>query len=340
MQHSLTQTIEITHASDVYIAREAVKNIALEIGFAHKPCGELELVVTELATNLVKHAQFGSLTIKSTSFDGCGGIQIETYDKGPGIQNVDQAMCDGYSSIGSFGYGLGTINRIVDEFVISSKSGENNTTYMLCKKWLPDETSGNKSCPLTFGIASRAHPQCSVNGDAFVVKKGNKAALVAVIDGLGHGQLAHLASQKARSYIENHFEQPLLKIFQGVDHTCQSTRGVVMALARFDWEQMLLSFASVGNIDARVFGSSEPTRFIFRRGIVGRKAPNPKVTQHRWEEKSMLILFSDGLKNHWTRDELAQFPRQPVSSVAHRLLRKYSRDNDDATVIVVGNATP
>ena len=86
---------------------------------------------------------------------------------------------------------------------------------------------------------------------------GPKRALVGVIDGLGHGQFAHRAAQTARQYVENHFDLPLDQIFRGVGRACRATRGVVMALARFDWGQGRLAFASVGNIAVRVFPRGE-----------------------------------------------------------------------------------
>ncbi len=39
-----------------------------------------------------------------------------------------------------------------------------------------------------------------------------------------------------RHYVESHFEEPLVAIFRGTGRACRGTRGVVMALARFDWE--------------------------------------------------------------------------------------------------------
>ena len=75
-----------------------------------------------------------------------------------------------------------------------------------------------------------------------------------MIDGLGHGELARRASQTARRYVEHHFDQPLVNIFRGADRACRATRGVVMALARFDMVSRKVTIASVGNIEVRLIG--------------------------------------------------------------------------------------
>ena len=128
---------------------------------------------------------------------------------------------------------------------------------------------------------------------------GPRARLVGVIDGLGHGQFAHRAAQTARQYVENHFDLPLDQIFRGVGRACRATRGVVMALARFDWGQGRLAFASVGNIAVRVFPRAEPFHFVIRRGVIGLNAPSAVVTEHPWSPDQVLVLHSDGVATHW-----------------------------------------
>ncbi len=176
------------------------------------------------------------------------------------------------------------------------------------------------------------------NGDAFVIKQWAESALVGIIDGLGHGQFAHRAAQAARQYVEGHFDRPLDQIFRGVGRACRATRGVVMALARFDWGRERLSFASVGNIEVRIFPSAEPFRFTIRRGVLGLNAPNAVVTEHPWPPDHMLVLHSDGLRTHWSWKDVARLAEQPAPVLAQALLRLLAKEDDDATVIVVRNA--
>jgi serine/threonine-protein kinase RsbT len=56
--------------------------------------------------------------------DSAGWVQVEVIDKGPGIDNLDLAMADNYSSSGTLGLGLPGVRRLVDHFDIRSTPGE------------------------------------------------------------------------------------------------------------------------------------------------------------------------------------------------------------------------
>ena len=278
------------------------------------------------------------------SESGRTGIQVESHDTGPGIQNVHEALADGDTTSGSLGYGLGSVNRLMDSFDITSKrEPPDNGTHIICRRFRRLPTSIMSPGPLTFGVATRAHPLMTVNGDTFVIKQWGTSALVGIIDGLGHGQGAQTAAQTARQYVENHYDQPLTAIFQGTGRACQATRGVVMALARFDWPTSLaavtLSFCSIGNIEVRVLGRYEPMNFVIRRGVLGGSSPTPVVTEHIWSPDNVMILHSDGISSHWTALNLSELIRTPAPAIAQRLVRELASETDDATVLVVQRKT-
>jgi anti-sigma regulatory factor (Ser/Thr protein kinase) len=327
----------VATASDVYVACQTAKDMALSIGFDARASGEIAVAVSELASNLVRHAQGGDLRLTSITEGERVGMQVESRDRGPGIADVEQAMTDGFSTAGSLGYGLGAVNRLMDECDITSQRGASAGTTVVCTRWLRPDTPAVSPCPLEFGAATRACPLMTVNGDAFVIKRWQASALVAVIDGLGHGQYAHRAAQTARQYVETHFDQPLDAIFRGVGRTCRATRGVVMALVRFDFggPDLRFSFASVGNIDARLFGSSEGKRFIVHRGILGGSAPIPRVTEHRWGPGNVMVLHSDGVTHRWALEDFPDLLKESATVTAQRLLQALAETHDDATVVVV-----
>lgn len=329
--------VPITHSSDANEARRLTKAMAIELGFDLKESEEFAIVVSELATNLIKHATGGQLVINSIEDGGRLGIKIESQDDGPGIADVEQAIADGFSTTGSLGYGLGTINRLMDEFEIQPRPEGKTGTQIMCLRWRREPIQKTKTCPLSFGIATHAYRNMELNGDAYVVNKSNEFALIALIDGLGHGQHANIAAQTAREYIENHYDQPLEALFRGAGRACRATRGVVMALARFDWKEgpIKLKFASVGNIEARVLGSPTPLNFIMQRGVVGLNAPNPVVTEYSWSLDYALVLHTDGLHTMWCWNDFTELAEAPATRAAQRLLQKLDKGDDDATVIVV-----
>ncbi len=226
----------------------------------------------------------------------------------------------------------------MDELDITSERGRG--TRIVCRKWVSRPAAGIRPCPLAIGVASRPCLPGAANGDAFVVKQWAESALVGIIDGLGHGPFAHRAAQAARQYVVGIFDRPFDKIFRGTAGACRATRGVVMALARFDWNKARMAFASVGNIEVRVFPSSKPFRFTLRRGIVGLNAPNAIATEHPWPPGHLLVLHSDGLRTHWGWKDFPNLAAQPAPALARQFLRLLAREEDDATVIVVKDIIP
>jgi anti-sigma regulatory factor (Ser/Thr protein kinase)/serine/threonine protein phosphatase PrpC len=327
------EAISISDVGDLSAARLMAKSVSTAIGFDERAVEEIALVVSELATNLVKHAKAGILRLQRTEEGGRTGIQIDSEDKGPGIPNVEQAIADDFSTVGSLGCGLGAVNRLMDEFDIASRPGAG--TSIVCKRWLRLHIPAALDCPLVFGVATRPCPLMPVNGDSFVIQRWGESALVGVIDGVGHGQFAYRAAQAARHYVERHYDQPLADIFMGVARACRATRGVVMGLARFDWGQGALTFASVGNVEARVFDSPEPMNFVVPRGILGLTLRRPVVTQHRWAPSNVMVLYSDGLSTHWRWSDFPHLAEASATVAAQELLHAFAREADDATIVVI-----
>ena len=338
--------INVSHLTDASLASREAKLMAIEIGFDKNSSEEISLVVKELATNICKYAKSGKITIKSISETNKNGIQIESMDKGKGIVDIERAITDGFSTSGSLGYGLGTVNRLTDDFDIQSQYKGDTGTYIVCKKWLRDNSKKSYLCPLEFGAATRPHPQMKVNGDSFVIKHWDSGSLVAVIDGLGHGAYAHRASESARKYVDCHYDLPLGDIFRGTGRALKATRGAVMALARFDYLSsgdnknihIRLTFGSIGNIESRVIGSPERMSFIVRRGIIGGMAPNPVISEHEWDQKYYLVLHSDGLRTHWKWNDFSEYAKESANTLAQKMMRSLMKDNDDAAIVIVKGA--
>jgi anti-sigma regulatory factor (Ser/Thr protein kinase) len=329
------QTVEVHHGSDAGKARRVARSLADRLGFAPQACEEIAIAMTELATNLIKHAQGGRLTLTPLDADGRIGLEIQSDDNGPGIADIEQAIGDRFSTTGTYGTGLGAVNRLMDELEIASH--RDRGTQIVCRKWLRISCPSVKPCPLAFGVATRPRPSYQLNGDAFIVVQWSESALIGIIDGLGHGQFAHRATQSARNYIESHFDLALDQLFRGTGRACRVTRGVVMALARFDWGRGSMSFASVGNIAVRVFPKSEPYRFIIRRGVIGLNAPGAVVSMHPWPLDHVLIFHSDGVSTHWDWNDFHDWESRSAAAIAQELLRAKGKEEDDATVIVVRN---
>jgi anti-sigma regulatory factor (Ser/Thr protein kinase)/serine/threonine protein phosphatase PrpC len=318
-------------------AQQSVRQLALTMGFSIDASEEITLAVAELTSNLIKHAGRGTLLARQIGAGERVGIEIEASDQGPGIGDIEKSFEDGYSTAGSLGYGLGTVNRAMDEVDISS--APDCGTQVTCRRWLRSEQRKSGRSAWEVGVVTRPRTGFRENGDAFVVKEWGDQLLVGLIDGLGHGELAQKAALAAQCYVQSHYDQPLDNIFLGAGRACRATRGVVMALARFHTTGQL-EFASLGNIEVRVHSEPERLPLTCKRGYLGVAEMNVKVQKFSWNPEWLFVLHTDGLRTHWQWSDLPGIAQARSHSVAGTLMKQFASGQDDATVLAVRSRGP
>lgn len=129
--------IHVRNDGDVVAARSAGRAIAQRIGFDGAELVVITTAISEIARNIVQHADEGEITIAEAQNDDRRGIEVTARDRGPGIANIDLAMRDGYSTRGGLGLGLPGARRMMDEFEITSEVGRG--TSVLMRKWRSPE---------------------------------------------------------------------------------------------------------------------------------------------------------------------------------------------------------
>jgi anti-sigma regulatory factor (Ser/Thr protein kinase) len=120
--------VRIAIDADVLGARSAVRRCAQGLGFAAKEVAELVIVVSELASNILKHAGRGSIVVEAVNDPRNGaGIRITAADTGPAFRDLGMALRDGCCDAGpilperllgrkGIGSGLGAVVRFTDTF--------------------------------------------------------------------------------------------------------------------------------------------------------------------------------------------------------------------------------
>ena len=318
----------------VIVVKRKAQSLATQYGFTPQQSADISVAASELATNLIKHAQRGIFNIEISQKDSYIKISLETKDKGPGFTDPSESIVDGISTSMTLGAGLGAVHRMMDSLDIRSDGIDGVTVR--AEKSLSGKFKKEKiKNPYDIAALSRSLPGLSVNGDAFVIIHNNNTTLFAVIDGLGHGQLAHAASIKSRQYIETHAHMPLDKLMIGTSQACRITRGAVIGMGRLHWESNIMEYVSIGNIEIRILERAAPFKSLLRRGIVGKRMPRPVVTTNVLEENNIIILFSDGIQSHWDAKALRQRSLARSSELARHLMEHYSKERDDATVMVI-----
>ena len=339
MTRSEGETLTISDESGVILAGRQTKTVLRELNFDPAAVEDIVLAVHELASNIVKHADRGTITLTPRICDDRYGIEINATDSGPGIVDVEQAIVDGYSTAGGLGGGLGTVHRLMDEVVIDSDHNAQAGFQVTATRWSREPSpSPHAAPPLVVGTATRPKPGCDQNGDAFLIEHKAGETLVGVIDGLGHGQAAHHASRQAKQYVRTHTDQSVADLFAGVERVCRDTRGVVMLLARFEWRAGTVTLGSVGNITLRVCDSPTARHLTPKRGVLGNRAPNPRISEWKWPPSAVMVIHSDGLTSRWQCDEFSFRDDRTITETAEDLLQQLSNGEDDATVLIISGA--
>ena len=338
-----TGYLEVRDCGQIGAVRRHVEEMARHLGFETSAVEELGILTTELATNLVVHRTVdGQIIVQEIEEDKRPGIEVTAIDRGPGIVCVEEALCDGYSTGGSMGCGLGAVRRLADEFDIQSHAGDGKEggaspgghqigTRVVARKWV----SNHRESRFIRSVQSRSMRPQEPNGDGYFFREEGGRLFAAVIDGLGHGEQAHRASVKALEYIEMHFFRPFELLFEGMHHTLRETRGCAVTAVHIDPAEETLTHAGIGNVTARIHPLRDHS-LIPTPGIVGSGVYHPpRVRKTSWSPGEILVLFSDGLLSKWDLHGIPDISERHPTVLSHFLLSRYGRGNDDATVVVI-----
>jgi anti-sigma regulatory factor (Ser/Thr protein kinase) len=315
--------------------RRAAMNLAVSLGFDVEEVGRAALVVTELGSNLLKHAGGGEVLLRSLDDGDRRGLEVLALDRGPGIANVTESLRDGASTAGTAGTGLGAVRRLSSCFDIYSLMGVG--TAVLAQLWV-DTKPRLSAVRLDVGVVCLPKPGEQFPGDDWMAEQHGARIVIAVADGLGHGPLAAEASRTAMRLIRQQVaggpERRVVAVHAGL----KSTRGGAVAVAEVDLGRNIVRFCGLGNISAVILSDGAERRLVSQNGTAGHTAGRISEFTYPWPPGAMLVLHSDGLTTRW---DLGRYPgltgRHP-SLIAAVLYRDFNRGRDDITVIAAREA--
>jgi anti-sigma regulatory factor (Ser/Thr protein kinase) len=310
-------------------ARRAAATLATELGFVRTRVAEIEIAVTELGTNLLKHARDGVLVIRSVRAVEQAAVEVVAVDSGPGMPNVEEALTDGRSSTGTLGVGLGAVTRLADACSVLSEPGAGTvvTARFHRRRGTPAELPGEAAAGITRPIEGE-----EVCGDAYAVCDENGRMQLMMCDGSGHGPLAaRAASAAVRAFHGDRSGGPEA-ILSRIHAAMRSTRGGAVAVADLDLVRRTVRFAGLGNIAASVVADGRKHGMVSVPGIAGYQARTIRAFDYPLPPDATVVLHSDGLTERWS-PEHRLFDRAPLL-VAAALLRDAGLRKDDAGVLV------
>jgi serine phosphatase RsbU (regulator of sigma subunit) len=186
------------------------------------------------------------------------------------------------------------------------------------------------------GGASRPLPGESVNGDAWTVDRHGRTCRITVIDGLGHGPDAASAAGVAVAILRDRPELAPIAALEACQDALVGTRGAAISVATIDLDRAQLTYAGVGNVEARLWLSGRARRLIAYRGIVGGPSWRVHAFEHMLTAGWRLLIHTDGVRSRLPDSLVADHAGKDLTALAGLVLADWARETDDATVVVAG----
>jgi negative regulator of sigma-B (phosphoserine phosphatase) len=189
---------------------------------------------------------------------------------------------------------------------------------------------------LEWGVATLALPGEAESGDLHLVEPFKDGALVAVVDGLGHGSEAAVAAKIAVATLKEHPQESVITLVKRCNEILRPTRGVVLSMAAFNALEGTMTWLGVGNVEGillRADSEGKPTyeSLLLRRGVVGGRLPPLYATILPVSRGDTLVLVTDGIRSGY---ESRWSSRGTPQQTADQILAQHNMETDDALVLV------
>ncbi|MGH7520525.1 MAG: SpoIIE family protein phosphatase [Gemmatimonadales bacterium] len=179
-------------------------------------------------------------------------------------------------------------------------------------------------------------PGQTESGDLSLIKRVGKGTLIAVVDGLGHGQDAASAAHAAVAALDRYSREPLADLVRRCHTAMVGLRGVVLGLAYLDPQAAAMTWLGIGNIGGivlRVDAGNRPARIslVPNAGFIGAEQTHPTTRSVPLALGDTVVFFSDGIRDGFADSlVLANTPQE----IADFVIARHVKGNDDALVVV------
>jgi serine/threonine-protein kinase RsbT len=127
------KVIPLRADEDVVRMRQALRECLVSIGFSLIEQTKMITAASELGRNTLRYGGGGEAHIEKVTDGGRRGVILSFIDQGPGIEDVDLALKDGYTTGNGMGLGLGGARRLADDFELTTAPGKGTTVRI--SKW-------------------------------------------------------------------------------------------------------------------------------------------------------------------------------------------------------------
>ena len=385
MAESRRQAIHVEHfraypvarTIDVRMAVAAVQQQELFPEMTTLQRSNVGTIISELGTNILKYASSGRILLRAIRSGTRRGIEVLAIDEGPGIPDIRQAMQDRFTTGRTLGLGLGAVQRLASEFELRCPPEGGTHARAVC--WMQDGAADRSSHPpssstplrrragdsaantlevLKVRSVTRNRPALGerLSGDSLVLIDHGALSFRVVIDGTGHGRIAHGIANEATGAIEQALGERLeaiiptsagettlssaeldalmLSVVEAAHARIRGARGAAMGLAAFDGRRQQLHFLGIGNTRILQLGY-KGWEGVSRDGQLGVGYRPPAIQHLPLQPGDVVLQTSDGVRTSTLRGMRARRPGAALhlEAIADQLLARTSFD-DDVSVLL------
>jgi negative regulator of sigma-B (phosphoserine phosphatase) len=198
---------------------------------------------------------------------------------------------------------------------------------------------------IEWGVAAQTMPGHAKSGDQYLVQSFPNGVLVAVVDGLGHGDRAAAVAKTAVTTLKAYAHEPVISLMKRCHENLRGSRGAVLSLASFNTLKGSMTWLGVGNVEGVLVHANaraDPAHksLLLRGGVVGYRLPSLYDAVLAVSPGDILFFLTDGIRSSFVKEQI-QDPfsqtldkTKPPQQIADFILAQYGRETDDALVLV------
>jgi len=199
---------------------------------------------------------------------------------------------------------------------------------------MPPTAMAERAGVIEWAVAGRPIAGEDCSGDEALVCAVGRDALVAAIDGVGHGSAAARAARVAVNTLRAARWADVVALTERCHAALRSTRGAAVGLAVLRGDGTA-TWLGVGNIAGCLVHGGEPSPtaghwLLSQSGVVGDELPALRPASLPLRRGDVLVLATDGIDGGFADDLIAT---GSCEEIAARVLDAHARETDDALVV-------
>jgi hypothetical protein len=189
---------------------------------------------------------------------------------------------------------------------------------------------------LEWGVASLALPGQAVCGDRHLVQPFPNGVLVAVVDGVGHGEEAASAAAVAIATMAAHADEVVVPLLERCHQALRETRGAAITVGSFNALDGTMTGIGVGTVQGVLLRADRAAQpgcepIVLYGGIVGLQLPPLRSFVVTVAPGDSLVMATDGIRSGFAE---GLYVVESPQRVADRILARDAKGTDDALVLV------